>query len=93
MHDLQTTAVVLYFLVLATATGLTATLAFSHEGHHAECNATTMNALSADIQAMKDGAAKTTATKELEAAQQSLAKNDTDACKSHIHTAMEATEQ
>ena len=30
---------------------------------------------------------------ELEAAQQSLAKNDMEACKSHIHTAMEATEQ
>jgi hypothetical protein len=92
MDALRTSAAILYFLPLAAA-GLLPTLAFSHEGHHAECNATTMNALSADIQAMKEGEAKTTATKELEAAQQSLAKNDMDACKSHVHTAMEATEQ
>jgi hypothetical protein len=93
MHTLRTKAAILRFLLLAVAVGLSPTLAFSHEGHHAECNDTTMNALSADIQAMKEGEAKTTAAKELEAAQQSLAKNDMDACKSHIHTAMEATEQ
>ena len=93
MHALRTNAAILYFLLIAATAALPSTLAFSHEGHHAECNDTTMNALSADIQAMKDGEAKTTATKELEAAQQSLAKNDMDACKSHIHTAMEATEQ
>jgi hypothetical protein len=93
MHALRTSAAILRFLLLAAAAGLPSTLAFSHEGHHAECNATTMNALRADIQAMKEGEAKTTATKELEGAQQSLAKNDMDACKSHIHTAMEATEQ
>jgi hypothetical protein len=52
-----------------------------------------MNALSADIQAMGGGEAKTTATKELEAAQQSMARNDMDGCKSHIHSAMEATEK
>jgi hypothetical protein len=93
MHALRANAAVLHVLLLATAVGLPATLAFGHEGHHAECNNTTMNALSADIQAMKESEAKTTATKELEAAQQSFAKNDMDACESHIHTAMEATEQ
>ena len=31
--------------------------------------------------------------KEMEAAQQMMAKNDMKACKSHIHSAMEATEK
>ena len=52
-----------------------------------------MNALKADIQAMGEGEAKTTAIKEMEAAQQMMAKNDMEACKSHIHSAMEATEK
>ena len=52
-----------------------------------------MNALKADIQAMGEGEAKTTAMKEMEAAQQMMAKNDMKACKSHIHSAMEATEK
>ena len=73
--------------------GLPLTLALGHEAHHAECNETAINALSADIQAMGEGEAKTTAAKELEAAQQSMAKNDTEGCKSHIHSAMEATEK
>jgi hypothetical protein len=47
----------------------------------------------ADIQAMGEGEAKTAATKEMEAAQQLMAKNDVEGCKSHIHSAMEATEQ
>jgi len=42
---------------------------------------------------MSKGEAKTTATKELEVAQQSMAKNDKDGCKNHIHSAMEATEK
>jgi len=67
--------------------------ALSHEAHHAECDETTVNALKADIQAMGEGDAKTTATKELEAAQQMMAKNDMEGCKSHIHSAMEATEK
>jgi len=48
---------------------------------------------SIDIQAMGEGEAKTAATKEMEAAQQLMAKNDVEGCKSHIHSAMEATEQ
>ena len=56
-------------------------------------NATAINALKADIQAMNEGEARTTATKELEAAQQMMANNDLDGCKSHIHSAMEATEK
>jgi hypothetical protein len=49
--------------------------------------------LKADIQAMGEGEAKATATKELDEAQQMMAKNDTEGCKSHIHSAMEATEK
>jgi hypothetical protein len=81
----------LRLLLVAGIAGLPLTLALGHEGHHAECNDTAINALKADIQAMGEGEAKTTATKE--AAQQLMAKNDMEGCKSHIHSAMEATEK
>ena len=80
-------------LLLAGFAGLPLTLALAHEGHHVECNETAINALKADIQAMGAGEAKTTATKEMEAALQMMAKNDIEACKSHIHSAIEATEK
>jgi hypothetical protein len=47
--------------------------------------------LKADIQAMSEGEAKTTATKEMQAAM--MAKNDMEGCKTHIHSAMEAAEK
>ena len=68
-------------------------LALDHDGHHAECNDTAINALKADIQAMGEGETKTTATKEVETARQLMAKNDMEGCKSHIQSAMEATEK
>jgi hypothetical protein len=68
-------------------------LTFGHEGHHAESNETAINALKADIQAMGEGEAKTTATKEMETAQEMMAKNDMEGCKNHVHSAMEATEK
>ena len=80
-------------LLLAGFLGLPLTVALGHEGHHAECNETAINSLTADIQAMGEGEARTTATKEVEAAQQMMAKNDMERCKSHIHSAMEATEK
>jgi hypothetical protein len=83
----------LRLLLVAGFVGLGLTLALGHEGHHAECNETAINALKADIQAMREGETRTTATKELEAAQQMMAKNDMEGCKSHIHSAMEATEK
>ena len=70
-----------------------ATLTLGHEGHHADCTDTAINALKADIQAMGEGEARTTASKEMETAQQLMAKNDIEGCKSHIHSAMEATEK
>ena len=93
MQNIRLREAFLCLLLSAGFTGLPLALALGHEGHHAECNDTAINALSADIQAMGEGEAKTTAAKELEAAQQSMAKNDMDGCKSHIHSAMEATEQ
>ena len=51
-----------YCSLLASFAGLPLTLALGHEGHHAECNETAVNALKADIQAMGEGEAKTTAT-------------------------------
>ena len=80
-------------LLLAGFAGLPLTLAVGHEGHHVQCNGTTINAVKADIQAMGEGEARTTATKEVETAQQMMAKNDIEGCKSHIHSAMEATEK
>ena len=83
----------LRLLLLAGFLGLPLTSALGHEGHHAECNETAVNALKADIQAMGESEAKATATKELDEAQEMMAKNDMEGCKSHIHSAMEATEK
>jgi hypothetical protein len=76
----------LRLLLVAAFAGFPLTLALGHEGHHAE-------SLKADIQAMGEREAKTTATKEVDQAEQLMAKNDTEGCKSHIHSAMEATEK
>jgi hypothetical protein len=83
----------LRLLLVASFAAVPLTLALGHEGHHVECNETAINALKADIQAMGEGEARTTASKEVEAAQQMMAKNDIEGCKSHIHSAMEATEK
>ena len=80
-------------LLLAGFAGLPFTLAVGHEGHHVQCNGTTINAVKADIQAMGEGEARTTASSELQAAQEMITKNDIEGCKSHIHSAMEATEK
>ena len=93
MRNLRLRNTSLRLLLLAGFAGLPLTLALAHEGHHAECNETTINALKADIQAMGEGKARTTATKEVESAQQMMAKNDMEGCKSHIHSAMEAMEK
>ena len=93
MRNLRLWNTSLRLLFLAGFVGLSLTWALGHEAHHAECSDTAINSLKADIQAMGEGEAKTTATKEMEAAQQMLAKNDIEGCKSHIHSAMEATEK
>ena len=80
-------------LLLAGFAGLPFTLAVGHEGHHVQCNGTTINAVKADIQAMGEGEARTIASREVKAAKEMMAKNDIEGCKSHIHSAMEATEK
>ena len=93
MRYLPVENISLKVLFLAGVVGLPLNLALGHEGHHVECSETAINALKADIQAMGEGEARTTATKELEAAQQMMAENDLEGCKSHLHSAMEATEK
>ncbi|HSA66679.1 MAG TPA: hypothetical protein VLE24_03325 [Methyloceanibacter sp.] len=82
-------------LVLGTLAlaSVPASFAVAHEEHHMECNETGMNAMHADIQAMSDGEAKTTAMKEMKMAEEMMAKKDMKACASHMHNAMEATEK
>jgi hypothetical protein len=67
--------------------------AVAHEGHKMECTETSINAMKADIQAMPNGEAKTTATKEMQMAEDMMTKKDTEGCKAHMHNAMEATEK
>jgi mono/diheme cytochrome c family protein len=70
-----------------------ASFAVAHQGHKMECNETTVNAMNADIQAMPDGEAKATATKEMQMAEQMMTKHDMDGCETHMDKAMEATEK
>jgi hypothetical protein len=49
--------------------------------------------MNADIQSMNDGEAKTTAMKEMQMAEEMIAKKDMKACMAHIYNAMEATEK
>jgi hypothetical protein len=93
MRNLRLRNISLHLLLLAGLADIPLTFALGHEGHHVECNDTAINALKADIQAMGAGEARTTASKEVEAAQQMMAKNDIEGCKGHIHSAMEATEK
>ena len=52
---------------------------------------TSVNAMNADVQAMNDGEAKTTAMNEMKMAEDMMAKKDMQACMTHMHNAMEAT--
>ena len=85
-------------LVFATL-GLTAFvstplgIAVAHEAHRMECSKTNINAVKADIQSMSDGEAKTTAMKEMEMADDMMAKKDMTSCATHLLNAIEATEE
>ncbi len=68
-------------------------LAIAHEGHQMECTETGINAMNTDIQSMGDGEAKTTASKEMEKAEDMMAKKDMEGCMTHMHNAMEAVEK
>ena len=76
------------------AIGLNApTIGFAHEGHQMACTDSSINAMTADVQAMPDGKLKTAAAKEMEAAQDMMQKKDMKACMAHMHNAMEAIEK
>ena len=85
----------LLFVALGSTPLATAPTSFAvaHEGHKMECNETSVNAMNADIQAMPDGEAKTTAMKEMQMAEQMMANHDMDSCETHMDNAMEATEK
>lgn len=70
-----------------------ANFALAHEGHKLECNETSVNAINADIQAMRDGEAKTAAMKEMQMAKQMMAAHDMRGCETHMDNAMEAVEK
>lgn len=80
-------------LGLTALAGASLVPAIAHEAHKAACDETTINAAKADIQAMDDGEAKTTAEKEMQTAEEMLAKKDMDGCVAHLHKAMEAMEE
>ena len=90
MRKLIFSSLVFGTLVLATAR---ATFAVAHEEHQMECTEININAMSADVQAMGDGEAKTEAMKEIQLAQHMMSKKDMQGCMTHMNNAMEATEK
>jgi hypothetical protein len=85
----QITIAVLALLVFASPRNP----AIAHEGHQTECKKTSMQAIKADIQAMNDGEAKTLAMKEMKMADEMMDKKDMNACKTHLHNAMDAMDK
>lgn len=84
---------VIALIVLGLGITLSASVVSAHEGHKMECKEASIKAMKADVQAMPDGAPKTTASKELQAAQDMMQKNDVKACTAHMQTAMDAMEK
>lgn len=78
---------------LAIASSAPLNFALAHEGHQMQCDESSINAMQADIQAMPGGKSKTTAVKEIQAAQDMMKKKDTKGCMAHLQTAMEAMEK
>jgi hypothetical protein len=78
---------------LAASVSAPVTFAVAHEGHQMECSETSINAMKADIQSMRDGEAKTTAMKEMQTAQDMMAKNNMKGCMTHMDNATDATEK
>lgn len=80
------------FALLLFASGVR-NVAFGHEGHQMECTKTSTQAVKADIQVMNNGEAKTMAMKEIKMAEEMMDKKNMDACKTHMHNAMDATDK
>jgi hypothetical protein len=93
MHKFVFANLILGTLGLMAFSSAPLTFAVAHEGAQMECNETGINAMNADIQSMNDGEAKTTATKEMQMAEEMMAKKDMKACMAHMYNAMEATEK
>jgi hypothetical protein len=80
-------------IVLAVVSCASLTFVFAHEGHEMECSESNINAMKADVQAMPDGNSKTTAIKEMQAAQRMRQMNDMNSCMAHMHDAMKVIEK
>lgn len=80
-------------LGLAVFASAPPTVAVAHEGAQMECNETSINAMTADVQAMQDGEAKTTAMTEMQAAEKMMAEGDLKGCAAHMQNAMESMEK
>lgn len=77
-------------ILIVSASTLTAV---AHEGHHMDCTQESVNAMKADVQAMAEGDAKLTATKEMQSAQEMMRKKDMEGCIQHMHKAMQLIEK
>ena len=82
----RTLAVVIFLNALLAS-------AFAHEKHRVQCTQTGINAIYADIQAMKDSEAKRTAMEEMRFAEDMMAGKNMEGCVTHMHNAMEAIEK
>ncbi len=93
MHPLiRSQITIACFALLLFASGMR-NVAFGHEGHQMECTKTSMQAVKADIQTMNKGEAKTMAMEEIKMAEEMMDKKDMDACKTHMHNAMDAIDK
>ena len=93
MHILNRAKVTIACLALFVFASAPRHLAIAHEGHQIECKKISMQLIKTDIQAMNDGEAKTIAMKELKMAQDMMDKKDMNACKTHMHNAMDAMDK
>jgi hypothetical protein len=93
MHTLNRAQITIAFLALLLFANAARNFAIAHEGHQMECKKTGMQAIKADIQAMNDGEAKTMAMKEMKMAEEMMDKKDMNACKTHMHNAMDAMDK
>ncbi len=93
MHAFRFANAILGLLALASWASGPFLSALAHEAHKMECTQTHINAMNIDVQAMDDGEAKTTATKELRLAEERLASQDMQGCETHLHNATEAMEK
>lgn len=82
----RTLAIVIFVSVLLAS-------AIAHEKHQMQCTQTRINAIHADIQAMKDGEAKRTAMKEMKLAEDLMASKNMEGCVAHMHDAVDAIEK